>query len=127
MNLKLRKYREANSLTQQDLAKVIGKSFRTIQSWERGDSFPNAEALWDLCVYFDTDPDDFLGWWDEHPREGIGSALTRDESMLLDGYRELTPGRRESVRDTVDALAAKSKESESGSGVSTEDCTVGAA
>jgi len=45
MNLDIRKFREAFGLTQQQLAEQIGKSFRTIQSWERRESYPNAEML----------------------------------------------------------------------------------
>ena len=68
MNLKIREYREAAGMTQTELASLVGKSFRTIQSWERGESFPNALNLWDLARAFETDPDTLMGWWDEHPR-----------------------------------------------------------
>ena len=54
MHLKMRKYRESEGLTQKQFAKAIGKSIGTIQSWERGDSFPNAEAVWDMCIFFGT-------------------------------------------------------------------------
>ena len=48
-------------------------------------------------------------------------VLSQDERVLLSKYRSLTPGRRDSVQDTVDALAAKSKASE---GASEAPCDV---
>lgn len=100
MNLKLRQFREASGMTQQQVAKSIKKSFRTVQSWERGESYPNAEMVWDLCVLFGTDPNEFLGWWDEHERPE-SPPLTRDESVLLSDYRDCTPERRRKAADAV--------------------------
>lgn len=100
MNLKLRKYRESIGLTQKEFAKAINKSVGTIQSWEREDSYPNADMLWKLCEFFGTDPNEFMGWWDEHPRESP-PALTRDESVLLSDYRDCTPERRRKAADAV--------------------------
>lgn len=94
MNIKLREYRESISLTQADLADLVGKSFRTIQSWERGESYPNAESIWKLCKVFSTDPNTLLGWYDEHPRSDAG--LSRSEAIVISDYREATPeGRRD--------------------------------
>lgn len=87
MNLKLREYREARGLTQQAMGAELKKSFRTIQSWERGESYPNAEALWNMCEFFGTDPNEILGWYDEHPGDRPSSATSREESALLDNYR----------------------------------------
>ena len=101
MNLKLRSYRESRGLTQMELAKVIGKSFRTIQSWERGESFPNAEAIWTMCEFFSTDPNELLGWYDEHPGDRPAAPITRDERSLVDNYRACTPERRRRVMDTA--------------------------
>ena len=100
MNLKLRKYRESIGLTQKEFAKAINKSVGTIQSWEREDSYPNADMLWKLCEFFGTDPNEFMGWWDEPPRESP-PTLTRDESVLLSDYRECTPDRRRKAADAV--------------------------
>lgn len=104
MNFDLRKFREQAGYTQQELANKIGKSFRTIQSWERGVSYPNAEALCDLCDLFGTDPDTILGWYDTHPRDET-PPLSADESELLDTYRLCTPEWKRNVQMT--ALSAK--------------------
>ena len=43
MNLRLRERREALGLNQKELAQKVGKSFRTIQSWEREESRQSTE------------------------------------------------------------------------------------
>ena len=114
MNLKIRQYREAKKLTQQELGKAIGKSFRTIQSWEREDSYPNADMLWRLCEFFGTDPNEFMGWYDVHPRDEA-KPLSRDESVLVDRFRECAPGGRATVLATALGQVALAKEQEGGS------------
>lgn len=61
MNLKLRQYRNQMGLTQQELADLVGVSFRTIQSWERDETYPNASHLFRLCEIFGTDPNTLIG------------------------------------------------------------------
>ena len=91
MNLNIRARREAAGMTQQELAKAAGKSFRTIQSWERDLSFPNAEMVWKLCEIFKVDPNELLGWYDEHPRQEAPASLPPEESELMRNYRACTP------------------------------------
>lgn len=94
MNLKLRDFRQSRGMNQRDFAKALGKSFRTIQMWERGESFPNAEMIWKMCEFFGTDPNTFMGWYDAHPRED--ASLSKSEAMVISDYRESTPdGRRD--------------------------------
>lgn len=109
MNLNIRKYRESMGITQLELAKEIGKSFRTIQSWERGESYPNAEYLWKLCEYFDTDPNTFLGWYDEHPRQE-DPPLTKEERELISLHRQSTPEWRHNLIQNARASALASKD-----------------
>lgn len=90
MNLKLREYREKAGLTQEQLGDVLDKSFSTIKAWEAGKSFPNAKMIWRMCEYFGTDPNTFMGWYDEHPAES-SPGLTRSESLIVSDYRESTP------------------------------------
>lgn len=107
MNLKIRSYRERSEMTQQELAKAIGKSFRTIQSWERNESFPNAEMIWKLSELFDTDPNEFLGWYEEHPRND-STGLSDDECEIVDCYRVAAPQWRTNIAMTARAAAGES-------------------
>ena len=86
MDLRLRERREALGLNQKELAQKVGKSFRTIQSWEREESYPNAELVGALCEVFNTDPNDLLGWYEEHP-EDKPAAPAGAEGELITCYR----------------------------------------
>lgn len=104
MDLKIRERREALGLTQTELAKKVGKSFRTIQSWERGESYPNAEYVAVLCDVFDTDPNDLLGWYIDHPRASPQPLrLDPEHEALLTNYDRCTPERRDILmRQAID-------------------------
>lgn len=108
MNLKIKKYREQKRISQRRLADMIGKSFRTVQQWESGETFPNAEAIWDLCEVFDTDPNDLLGWWDEHARPEAPD-LTPEEAELLECFRDSAPQWRTNIAMTARAALGESK------------------
>lgn len=108
MNLKLRHYRESAGLTQRQLAEKIGKSFRTVQQWEWGDTYPNAEMIWKLCEFFGTDPNDLMGWYDEHPRSE-DAGLADDEREVVDCYRAAAPQWRTNIAMTARAAAGESK------------------
>lgn len=100
MNLRLRERREALGLSQKELAQKVGKSFRTIQSWEREESYPNAELVGTLCEVFNTDPNDLLGWYEEHP-EDRPTAPTGAEGELITCYRQSTEKRRSKILETA--------------------------
>lgn len=114
MNVRIKELREAAGLTQNGMAEAIGKSTRAVQTWERGEKYPNAEAIWAMCELFGCDPNTLLGWYDEHPRASSPS-LTPHEARTLSKYRQLTPSRQEAVEDMLDGLVAKSKEHANGS------------
>lgn len=109
MNLDIKSRREAAGMTQQELAKATGKSFRTIQSWERELSYPNAEMVWKLCEIFKVDPNDLLGWYDEHPRDDTRSALPPEEAELMRNYRACTPQWRSNISMTARAAAGEAR------------------
>lgn len=109
MDFKLKQMRVERGLSQRDFSKQIGKSFRTIQMWENGESYPNAEMLWKLCEFFRTDPNTMLGWYDEHPRDEA-PPLMPDEAEIVGFYRESTPERKHSLMMTARDSAAMSKD-----------------
>lgn len=115
MNLRLRECREAIGLSQKELAQKVGKSFRTIQSWEREESYPNAELVGALCEVFNTDPNDLLGWYEEHP-EDRPTAPSGAEGELITCYRQSTEKRRskilETARDQAELSQAQAAEAE---------------
>lgn len=107
MRLALAELRNAAGISQTALAKAVGKSVRTIKMWEAGESYPNAEALWDMAVVLNTDPNTMLGWYDTHPRESP-PQLAPDETAVVEGYRSCTPEWRRNIRMNVEAAKAAS-------------------
>lgn len=112
MDFKMKQMRIELGLSQREFAKQIGKSFRTVQMWENGESYPNCEMLWKLCEFFSTDPNTILGWWDEHPRESP-PELSRDERELVGCYRDATEGRKSAMMMAARDHAAMSKDAPS--------------
>lgn len=105
MDLRIRERREALGLTQTELAKKVGKSFRTIQSWERGESYPNAEYVSVLCNVFGTDPNSLLDWYSTHPRKESTPA-PQCGSRLMSVYCALSEEGREVADNVVAGLVA---------------------
>ena len=58
MNIK--SIRESRNLTQDDLAKMLGKNRSTISMWESGRSNPRADALIKLSMIFGCTIDELL-------------------------------------------------------------------
>ena len=110
MNLNIKARREAAGMTQQELAKAAGKSFRTIQSWERDLSYPNAEMVWRLCEIFKVDPNELLGWNDRHPCDKAKQDSSPEEAELVRNYRACTPQWRSTITMTARAAAGESRE-----------------
>lgn len=106
MKLRLAEFRNRSGLNQAEVAKKIGKSVRTIKMWEAGESYPNAEALWNLCTILDTDPDSLLGW--ESPARS-DPALTVPERALLADYRASDATNRVSISIIAANSAAAAK------------------
>lgn len=124
MKLMIRAFRENAGISQTELGKRVSKSLRTIQSWESGTSYPNAEALCELCDLFGTDPNTMLGWYDDHPKIE-STPLKPDEADMLDNYRSCTPEWRKTVAMT--AIAAKGESLKSAECAAHADNEIGAA
>ena len=104
MNFLLKRMRKEMHLSQTELANSVGVSLSTVGSWERGESYPNSEQLWNCAVALGCTPNDLLGW---EVKEA--EPLTPEESQLLDRYRECTAARRESVMQSAADAVTLSK------------------
>lgn len=109
MDLRIRERREALGLTQTELAKKVGKSFRTIQSWERGESYPNAEYVSILCNVFGTDPNSLLDWYATHPC-AHPQAQDPEHAELVGCYDQCTDDRKDSLMRQARDAAFMSRE-----------------
>ena len=57
---KLKQFRNAKSLTQEELAEKLNASRQAITKWESGDGIPDIENLKQLSILFNTTIDDLI-------------------------------------------------------------------
>ena len=108
MNFRLRQLRKAQGVTQSELADKIGVNTKTIGSWERGSTVPNAEQLLKCSHVFNCSPNDIMGWYETHPCEtALGDSF---EKELVSCYRESTAQRKVAILQTARDAAGMSKE-----------------
>ena len=100
MNLKLKQARKENGYSQADLANALNVDIKTVGNWERGKTLPDIEQLWKCAKILHTDPNDLLGWYEEHP-EDKPTAPTGAEGELLYCYRQSTEKRRSKILETA--------------------------
>ena len=107
MELAIKEIRKKLHLSQSELADTVGVSMRTVGSWERGESFPNAEQVWNCALALGCSPNEILSW-DESDRSH--EPLSDDEQEIVDNYRESTPQWRQNIAMTARAAAGESKD-----------------
>lgn len=100
MNLKLKQARKENGYSQADLADALSVDIKTVGNWERGKTLPDIEQLWKCAKVLHTDPNDLLGWYEEHP-EDRPAAPAGAEGELIDCYRQSTEKRRSKILETA--------------------------
>lgn len=100
MNLKLKQARKENGYSQADLANALNVDIKTVGNWERGKTLPDIEQLWKCAKVLHTDPNDLLGWYEEHP-EDKPTAPTGAEGELIVCYRQSTEKRRSKILETA--------------------------
>ncbi|HBG75473.1 MAG TPA: hypothetical protein DDW86_00755 [Clostridiales bacterium] len=57
---RLRKYREAQNLSQKELAERIGVSNSRVSNWEKGINRPDVDILADICNALNVSPSELL-------------------------------------------------------------------
>lgn len=105
------------------MADALGIKERKYASWEREEVALNLEDACAICDVLHCTPNDLCGWYLSHPEDRPQAkppGLTHEESLLVDRFRSLDRRRRDSVYDTVDALADKAQAQEECSGASSE-------
>lgn len=108
MNIRIKEMRKKMHISQTALAEKLGVSLRTVGSWERCETIPDAEQIWNCAIALNCTPNDLLGWYDDHPEDlprCHAPTLTADEAEVLGNYRECTPEWKRTV--AMNALAAK--------------------
>ena len=102
--------READGLTQAQLAERVGVSQATVSQWESGTRTPSGEAVVALARVFDTSADFLLGLVDEQIRlVPYFRDLSEDEQLLLQAFSQLTARQKRAVEHLLAALADDGK------------------
>ena len=88
--------------TQKEMAAIGGVGDRSYWYYEKGERFPDAEFLMKIASEGADVPYIITG------KRTFG-ALSSDEAALLDNYRAISPERKSSLIDVVDALSQKER------------------
>lgn len=111
MELAIKALRKKLHISQTEFANTVGVSLRTVGSWERGESVPNAEQVWNCAIALGCTPNDILGWQQDSARNNASEQLSPEESEIVGCYRDSTPQWRQNISMTARAAAGESKES----------------
>jgi transcriptional regulator with XRE-family HTH domain len=106
MELAIKEMRKKLHLSQAEFAEAVGVTMRTVGSWERGESFPNAEQVWNCALALGCSPNDVLSW-DESDRNQ--ESLSDDERQIVDNYRDSSPQWQKNIAMTAKAAASESR------------------
>lgn len=108
MRLKIKEMRKNLHISQAEFAEKVGASIRSVSAWERGETIPDAEKIWNCAVALGCTPNDILGWYETHPQKESFSDTYEQE--LMNCYRTSTKDRKERILDTARDAAAMSKD-----------------
>ncbi len=97
MGRKLREIREENHMTQKMFASVLNISQQTLSRYENGKTIIPYEDLRKVVTVF--------GVSVEYILELENSEMTSDEIRLVDYYRRLDDGMKQSVKNLLKAMA----------------------
>lgn len=84
IGLRIRKFREANNMTQKQLADKIGVTGSRVSNWEQGIHRPDVDILANICTALNVSPSELL---DIHINI---NELSAHEQKLLTAYRKHT-------------------------------------
>ena len=110
---RMRYYRQMVNMRQEDLAKRMGVSQKTVSSWETGRTDPNMGQVINLCHIFDCSIHDLTGTRERRTGEvGVDDVLVRINTMSeseLDAVYQAVSTRRKYLKDAARIMAEKEK------------------
>lgn len=108
--MRLKELRLDNNLSQDQIAKIIKTSQRSISRWESGIYEPTASALIALADFFKVSVDYLLNREDEFGNiviQGEERSYTREENKIIDDYRKLPPHLQSLIKETIKTFKEK--------------------
>ena len=107
---RLKALRKANSITQEQLAAIIGVERSSVGKYEgKSQTIPSDDVKYRIAEYFGVSVDYLMGYTDNPNPPIQESQLTEAEHKLLDGFRSLNEEGREKLIDYVDDLIQSGK------------------
>ena len=104
MHIRLMELRKAAGYRNRDeFAAKLGVNKYTYRSWESGAAMMNAEQVWACAVALGTDPNEVLGWYEEHPR-AASAPPDGARRQILDAYDSLSEEGREVAVNVVSGM-----------------------
>ncbi len=79
----IKRLRKAKSVTQEQIAEVLGISVTAVSKWERGETYPDITLLFPLAHYFGVTLDDLMGYDEEKIQAEIEEALNEYRSLWM--------------------------------------------
>ena len=95
---RIRFYRERAGMEQKQLAKLIGVTGNAVTNWENGRGRPDINLLPDICRALN------ISMYELFDMESPTPRMTAGEQILLEQYRQLTPGHQMAVSQMADTL-----------------------
>lgn len=90
----LKRLRERDHITQQQLAAAVGVSQQSINKYENHNIEPDLATLIAIADYFHTSVDDLVG----HSFVPSEAGFSQEEMEIIRKYRYLTEAQKESIR-----------------------------
>ena len=105
---RLRKYREAQNLSQKEFAKLIGVSNSRVSNWEQGINRPDVDILAKICEILKVSPSELLDICVPSNEDVVGDLDIDDEvKQLAKQYSMLSDKDRELVKSMINSLSEK--------------------
>lgn len=79
----IKRLRKAKSVTQEQIAEVLGISVTAVSKWERGETYPDITLLFPLAHYFGVTLDELMGYDEERVQAEIAATLSEYRSLWL--------------------------------------------
>ena len=79
----IKRLRKAKSVTQEQIAEILGISVTAVSKWERNETYPDITLLFPLAHYFGVSLDELMGYDEERVQAEIAKTLEKYRSLWL--------------------------------------------
>lgn len=99
----IKKYRELRDLTQEYIARAVGKSKNVISNWECGKNKPDADIITILCGLLGVDANTLMGWDNTEQLKSDAKSVA-DQILRNPKIKEMLPEIAEMSGEDLDLI-----------------------